>query len=357
MNNFDFKDYIQSNLSEIIGYQALSYPNELRNFIKLDGNENPYGPSKKAIEVLSQRNDFHLYPDHPDKLRQKIADSLNVLPENIVCSAGADAVINLIFSSFKKQDMKLVIIKPSFGMYKHDAMINNLLFDEINLEIASQPNGHYLDANLFSRNKHAFIFAIPNNPTGGIMEKESILKLLDAEHLVIIDEAYIKFSKHQSYVELTKKYKNLIVIQTFSKWAGLAGLRLGYGVMHRDLSSTLNAIQQPYTITNYAIDAAMVSLDDVEFLDNNVKKIIATKDLFINQLVDITNITPINSEGNFILCRINKGENTDFQKFLYNKNILIRSYSDVELKKYVRISIGTPKNMEYVIEVIKEWNS
>ena len=357
MDNFDFKDYIQSNLSEITGYQALSYPEKLRNFIKLDGNENPYGPSKKAIEALSQREDFHLYPDSPDKLRHKIADSLNVLPENIVCSAGADAIINLIFSSFKKQDFKLLIIKPTFGMYKHDAVINNLLFDEIDLEIAYHPNGHYLDTSLFSHKKHAFIFAIPNNPTGGIMEKQSILKLLDAGHLVIIDEAYIKFSKYQSYVELTNKYKNLIVIQTFSKWAGLAGLRLGYGVMHYELSTILNAIQQPYTITNYAIDAAMISLDDVEYLDSNVKKIIETKDNFNKQLVDITNITPINSEGNFILCRINKGENTDFQKFLFEKNILVRSYSEVELKKYVRISIGTPKNMEYVIKVIKEWNS
>ncbi|MDG1990250.1 MAG: histidinol-phosphate transaminase [Dehalococcoidia bacterium] len=356
MSNFNYKDYIQDHLLNINGYKSLTYPKELSDFIKLDGNENPYGPSNKVTDALSNRNDYQLYPNSIDELKQTIADYLNVQPSNIVCGAGADAVINLIFSSLKNNydDMQLATITPTFGMYKHDAMINNIDIDELEQEINYRPNGYYFDVD--AEPQIALIFASPNNPTGQIMEKDSMLKLLDKGHMVIIDEAYIKFSQYQSYVELTKEYSNLIVIQTFSKWAGLAGLRIGYGIMNEELASTLNAIQQPYTITNYAMEAAIISLNDTEYLNDNVKKIIETRNNFINQLVDITNITPIPSEGNFVLCHLNKGANTDFHKFMYDKKILIRIYSDAILAKYARISIGTTDNMQKVLNAIEEWD-
>ena len=356
MSEFNYKDYIQEHLLKLPGYQALSYPDELADFIKLDGNENPYGPSKKVADVLSNRNDYQLYPNSADELKQKISNYLNVMPSNVVCGAGADAVINLIFSSLRNKNecMKLFTIAPTFGMYKHDAMINNIDIDALEQDINFQPDGYSI--NVEAETPIVLIFASPNNPTGQIMEKDSIMQLLDKGHMVIIDEAYIKFSQHESYVELTKKYANLIVIQTFSKWAGLAGLRVGYGIMNEELASTLHVIQQPYTITNYAMEAAMISLDDAEYLNNNVRKIVQTRDKFINQLVNITSITPIPSEGNFVLCKINKGHNVDFHKFMYDKKILIRIYSDAILAKYVRISIGTPDDMQKVFEAIDEWD-
>ena len=180
--------------------------------------------------------------------------------------------------------------------------------------------------------------------------------LLDDDHLVIIDEAYIKFSQYPSYVEMINKYKNLIVIQTFSKWAGLAGLRIGYGVMHQDLAISLNAIQQPYTITNYAMEAAIISINDSKYLQVNVQKLIETREDFIKNLVDITSIDALPSEGNFVLCHLNKGNNTDFHKFMYDKKILIRIYSNAIMSKYVRISIGTPDDMKKVLEAIDEWD-
>ena len=356
MSEFNYEDYIHEHLLNVPGYQALSYPNKLADFIKLDGNENPYGPSNKLANVLSNRNDYQLYPNSTDQLKQKIANYLNVMPSNVVCGAGADEIINLIFSALrnKNEGMKLLTIAPTFGMYKHDAMVNNIEMHTVEQDINYQPDGYSFDVE--AEAPIALIFASPNNPTGQIMEKDSIMQLLDNGHMVIIDEAYIKFSQHESYVELTKMYANLIVIQTFSKWAGLAGLRIGYGIMNEELALTLNAIQQPYTITNYAMEAAMISLDDTEYLNNNVIKIIQTRDKFINQLVDITSISPITSEGNFVLCEITKGQNIDSHKFMYDKKILIRIYSDAILAKYVRISIGTPDDMQKVFEAIDEWD-
>ncbi len=357
MTEFDYKDFLQSHLVDVDGYQALSYPKDLADFIKLDGNENPYGPSDNVIKTLAQVDDLQLYPNSTDHLKQKIARSLDVSAENIVCGAGADAVINLIFSSLKK-DRVITTITPTFGMYKFDAFMNNLGFIEIDFgEISDGSDTVYqFDLPSTPQAQDVFIFANPNNPTGQVVNRESILKLLEQGCLVIIDEAYIKFSNSKSFINLTKEYDNLIVIQTFSKWAGLAGLRIGYAVMHEKLASALNAIQQPYTITNYAMQAAIISLDNTSFLESNIKNIKDTREKFIQQLVDINSITALPSEGNFVLLRLNKGTNTEFYKYMYDKKILIRSYSDDILSKYVRISIGTPQDMNQVIAAIGEWD-
>lgn len=357
MTEFDYKDYLQSHLVDADGYQELSYPKDLTDFIKLDGNENPYGPSDNVIKALSQVNDLQLYPNSTDHLKEKIAQSLDVLTDNIVCGAGADAVINLIFSSLKK-DRVITTITPTFGMYKFDALMNNLGFIEIDFgEIAENSNTVYqFDLPSTPQSQDVFIFANPNNPTGQVINRESVLRLLEQGCLVIIDEAYIKFSNHESYINLTKEYDNLIIIQTFSKWAGLAGLRIGYAVMHEKLASGLKAIQQPYTITNYAMEAALISLNDMQYLDSNIKIIKDTREKFIEQLVDITNITALPSEGNFVLLRLHKGSNVEFHKYMYDKKILIRSYSDDILSKYVRISIGTPEDMKQVTAAIGEWD-
>jgi len=146
MIEFNYKNYIQSHLIDVDGYQALNYPKELADFIKLDGNENPYGPSDNVIKALSKVDDLQLYPNSTVKLKQKIANSLDVLPENIVCGAGADAIINLIFSSLKKE-MIITTITPTFGMYKHDSFMNNLGFIEIDFgEISTNfPEGYKFD--------------------------------------------------------------------------------------------------------------------------------------------------------------------------------------------------------------------
>ena len=243
-------------------------------------------------------------------------------------------------------------------MYKFDALMNNLGFIEIDFgEITENSNTVYqFDIPSTPQSQDVFIFANPNNPTGQVINRESVLRLLEQGCLVIIDEAYIKFSNHESYINLTKEYDNLIVIQTFSKWAGLAGLRIGYAVMHEKLASGLKAIQQPYTITNYAMEAALISLNDIQYLDSNIKKIKVTREKFIDQLVDITNITALPSEGNFVLLKLHKGSNVEFHKYMYDKKILIRSYSDDILSKYVRISIGTPEDMKQVTAAIVEWD-
>tara|TARA_Y100001970_G_scaffold294137_2_gene447419 strand:+ start:3005 stop:4081 length:1077 start_codon:yes stop_codon:yes gene_type:complete len=357
MTEFNYKNYLQSHLLDIDSYEALSYPEELADFIKLDGNENPYGPSDNVIKALAQLEDLQLYPNSTDLLKQKIADSLDVLTDNIVCGAGADAVISLIVSSLNKETI-ITTMTPTFAMYKHDAFMNNLGFIEIDFgEISTNlSEGYIFDLPSPPQQQDVFIFASPNNPTGQIINRDSVIRILDQGSLVIIDEAYIKFSKHESYVELTKKYDNLIVIQTFSKWAGLAGLRIGYAIMNKSFASTLNAIQQPYTITNYAMNAAIQSLEDTKFLEDNITKIINTRDTFIKQLVDISSITAIPSEGNFVLLKLSKGSNEDFYKYMYDKKILIRTYSDDILSKYVRISIGTTEHMQKVFKAIEEWD-
>ena len=171
--------------------------------------------------------------------------------------------------------------------------------------------------------------------------------------IVVVDEAYYEFSG-RTVQELTKRYKNLIVLRTMSKWAGLAGLRVGYGIMHPDIARYIMEIKPPYNV-NVAGEAALIaSLEDSEYLLSNVKLIIDERERLYRLLLKIPGVTPWPSEGNYILCEFAENEAERVYEGLASKGIFVRSFGSSRLKDFFRIAIGTPEQTDILIEKMKE---
>ncbi|MCH7511933.1 MAG: aminotransferase class I/II-fold pyridoxal phosphate-dependent enzyme [Chloroflexi bacterium] len=245
--------------------------------VKLDGNENPYGPSPKALAALAGAYPAHRYPD-PDqrRLRAALARRHAVPPECIVAGAGSDELIDLVFRAYVEPGDRVVVASPTFGMYGFDAELHGARLIDV-------PRGEdwSLDAEpLLAAAAEAKVVFIPspNNPTGDVLPPSLVDSLLEQGALVVVDEAYIEFAHASSLAPRAADGDPLIVLRTFSKWAGLAGLRVGYGVMPREIAQTFMRVKQPYGVSVAAEIAALASLEDAALLDERACTIAGERD-------------------------------------------------------------------------------
>jgi len=197
------------------------------------------------------------------------------------------------------------------------------------------------------------LLATPNNPTGTVIPREDILEILDSGLPVLVDEAYYEFNG-ETVATLVEDCNNLMVLRTFSKWAGLAGLRIGYGLFPTKIADYLLRIKEPYNINTAAQIAVFESLKDINSLMNRVKTIIAERERFFIHLKEIDWLNPIPSQANFILCLVLKGSAKELQKKLENRGILVRYFDQPRLNNSVRISIGKPEQNDIFLETLKE---
>lgn len=329
---------------------------------KLDANENPYGPSPKVRQTLSEMPYPHIYPDPESRaLRQALAEFTGAPVERLMVGSGADELLDLILRAYIEPGEKVVICPPTFGMYSFLTHINAGLICE-----APRRHDFSLDMpklmDIIDEQKPRILFlARPNNPDGGMPLQRDIDYLLERSLLVVIDEAYIEFSSDSgrlgeklSLIKEVQNRNNLVVLRTFSKWAGLAGLRIGFGAFPEWLISALWKIKQPYNVNVAATQAALASLEDLDWLANNVDLLRKERAVLIEKLTTLSFLHPLPSESNFILCRITGMTGGELKNRLAKNGVLLRHYASDSLADCIRVSVGRPQDTERLISALLE---
>jgi histidinol-phosphate aminotransferase len=322
---------------------------------KLDANENPYGPAPVVRQALGELSFAHIYPDPESRrLRQALAEYTGMPMELLLAGNGADELIELPIRALIEPGDAVINCPPAFGMYKFlaevfGARLINIERDEhfalrladIERAVENEPSAKLL------------LVTSPNNPDGGLLRREELERLLELPLLVLVDEAYFEFSQSPSFITLVEKYPNLAVIRTFSKWAGLAGLRVGYGAYPSWLIEALWKIRQPYSVNVAAQSAAMLSLKERDALLHNVSLLIAERERLSRLLGEIAWLKPFPSRANFILCRLLEGDAALIQQDLTRQGLLVRHYHSERLKDHLRFSVGKPEDTDRLVAALK----
>ena len=330
--------------------------------IKLDANENPYGMSPRAREALANLPYGHIYPDPESRaLRAALSRFTGAPAENLLAGAGADELIDLIIRVTLDPGDAILNCPPTFGMYAFDADLNNARTINVSrkADFSVDVDGILEAAKKFSP-KLIFLTS-PNNPDGSLLTEPVLQKILALPALIVLDEAYIEFAAPESLgkpiSEITNvvQRENLIVLRTFSKLAGLAGLRVGYGAFPSWLMPTLWKAKQPYNVNVAAGVAAIAALEDTAYLTDTVSKLVAERQRLFDSLSRIPWVSPYPSNANFILCRITDRDAAQLKADLAAQHgIFIRYFNKPGLDDHIRISVGKPEQTEVLLRALQE---
>jgi len=320
---------------------------------KLDGNENPYGCSPRVQKALSEFRDYNRYPD-PDqrKVRRALAKYTLMQADSIVAGAGSDDLIDIILRLFIEPGDKVINCPPTFGMYPFCTAIAGGETVKVPRKADFSLDLPAIKMAADTKTKAIFV-ASPNNPSGNQASEAEIRELLALDLIVIVDEAYVEFSGN-SLIQLVPQFANLIVLRTFSKWAGIAGLRAGYGVCPTNIVPYLMKIKQPYNINMAAYVAILESLADLDYLQKTVNAMVRERDVLYTGLRQFTWLKPYPSVANFILCAVQGRGAKEVYLSLQKKGIFIRYFETPELKDYIRISVGRPEDTARVIAALRD---
>lgn len=329
----------------------------LKEVVKLASNENPLGPSPKAVSAARKALlQVNRYPDSSSfYLKKKLAKFLNLKPGNIILGNGSDELIDIIIKTFVKDAENIVTSEGTFLEYAIIAQINNR-------QISSAPLKYFkydleaLKKKVNSSTKLVFI-ANPNNPTGTYVTKYELADFLSGlpkEVIVVLDEAYDTFIDVDDFPDSLKLIggKNVVVLKTFSKAYGLAGLRVGYALAAEGLVSCMEKARQPFNVNLPAQAAATAALDDVEFLRKTRKAVLEGKNYIYDQLNKM-GIAYVPSVANFILIDTGKDGGGVFRDML-KQGVIIRDMLQYGLKNYIRVTIGTKRENERFVKVLKK---
>ena len=362
MARFDPVERLLPALRTLPEYQALEDLNEVAarygidpaDVIKIDGNENPYGPSPRALEVL--RNvDYHAEwygDDDQSALRAALSGRLGVSSEAVVAGSGSDELIDQIFRMYLGPGDAIVVASPTFGMYAFDAGLHGVeVVDVPRLDDFSLDEDALVDA---ARRAKAVFVPSPNNPTGGLLPIALADRLLDTGALLVVDEAYIEFSDAPSLAARAAVEDGLIVLRTLSKWGGLAGLRVGYGVMAPRMADLFRRAKQPYNPNAAATAAAIASIEDASTLDERARILVGERERVIRELSRLEWVEPVPSQANFVLMKLARGDGHTLRDRLRARGIFTRYFESSRLRDYLRISMAKPEQNDRVIAAIRE---
>lgn len=317
----------------------------------LDANENSYGsPLTKW---------YNRYPDPLQwELKKKIGTVKNVAPENMLLGNGSDECIDLLIRAFcDPQKDNIIICPPTYGMYEVYARINDVDVKEVQLLPDYQLNLGGLEAAIDDQTKLIFLCS-PNNPTGNSLDGEDIEVVLNNfEGVVVIDEAYINYSRHRSFIAALKDYPNLVVMQTFSKAWGLAALRLGVNFASKEIVDVLNTIKPPYNINSATQELAIQALDHLEEVNAMITETVKERGALSKALAELPIVSKVYpSDANFLLAKMKDA--TSIYDYLKNEGIIVRNRSNVVLcDDCLRITVGTPQQDAQLIEALKKYSA
>lgn len=325
----------------------------VEDLVRLHANENPYGPSPRVAQALAEHDGYHVHPDY-EPLKDAVARYAGVEAEQVVLSNGADEMIDLLIRLFVEPGEAIVTCPPTFGMYRFCARVNRCRVltaprrDDLSLDPAA------VEERVRSSAAARMVFVVsPGNPSGQAIPLEVTERLLVLPVMVVVDEAYIAFGG-QSAVGLLEEHENLVVVRTFSKWAGMAGLRLGYAAVAPHLARHLERVRAPYNVNAAAMVAALATLDDLETVRANVARLVVERERLTERLSAIPWLRPLPSQASFVLCRVDGLDAQNVVDGLLDRGSLIHRFSDAVMRDYVRISVGRPEQNDAVILALKE---
>ncbi len=352
---------IRPDLVAFGGYSARISPDTLEGkvevpvegIIKMDANESPYGCSPRVERALATCPDFGVYPDSDQtELRKLLAGYSGVGPEYIVAGNGSAQLIDIILRLFVQPGEEVINCVPTFPMFRFCTIMCGGKLVEVPRDENFDVNVEAVKAAISKKTKVIFL-ANPNNPTGNIMKRKDLLEIVGTGVPVVADEAYYEFSG-ETVVPLVSQYENLMVLRTFSKFAGLAGLRIGYGIFPPRTAAYLMAIKIPYSVNVAAQVAVRESLKDIDYLMGRVKAIIAERERLFEELKKLKFLKPYPSQGNYILCAVTNGKASELCQKLQDKGILVRYFATPLLQNFFRITVGKPEHTDALIKVLKE---
>jgi histidinol-phosphate aminotransferase len=343
-NCIDINTLVRKNVLSMKPYSSARDEFHGEAEVFLDANENPY-PSP-----------YNRYPDPLQwKVKEKLAEIKGLAPAQIFLGNGSDEPIDLIIRAFCEPNQdSIMITEPTYGMYKVCAEVNAvnvqqvLLTPDFDLDLDAVPN-------TFDASTKVIFLCSPNNPTGNLLSRSKILEVAKRFYgLVVIDEAYIDFTKSKSFIRELKKYPNLIVLQTFSKAWGLAGLRLGMCYASEEIIGILNKIKYPYNVNVRTQEIALDALENSYRKEIWVDEILKERALLIGELQRLNMVEKIfPSDANFLLVRVKDAHST--YQYLIDNRIIVRDRSRVNLcYNCLRITVGTPEENKRLIEALKQ---
>lgn len=328
----------------------LGIPEE--RLVKLDGNENPYGPSPRVLEALGSYRGYHIYPDPEQRrVREAIAGYVGADPERIIVGNGSDELLDLVGRLLLSPGDRVVNAPPTFGIYEFVARTYGAEISDVPRREDFALDVQATESAL--RGAKLIYVSSPNNPAGNPLPEPDLETLLDCDAAVVVDEAYAEFAG-SSFVPLTARHDNLIVTRTFSKWAGLAGLRAGYAVLPASLAATIRKIKMPYNMNVAAQTAILASLEDREALLANVRLIVDERGRMARELAAFPWLRVYTSQANFLLCQVQGLDATEVQSQLRDRGVLVRHYDSPGVRGCLRISVGRPQDTDRVVEALSE---
>lgn len=323
------------------------------NIVKLDANENLFIPRQLTEELMSKvakEVDPRLYPSDDEKLEliEKISKYLNIDKKKIVLGTGADQLIDLLVTLFGNKGV--ASLYPSFSSYFSACKLHNVPLTTIAFNRDFSIN----NSNLFSalKNSSLFILCRPNNPTGNLIDEDIVLEVAESfSGIVAIDEVYAEFSDSQLHY-LPNKFKNVVILKSFSKSFGAAGLRIGYLIANESLAETISKHQFLYPVTNFSLKYASYLLDNVDKFKKYWQELKDVRSWFFNELSNINSIEAIPSQTNFVSFLTNI---EDFKNKMLLRGYAIREFDGIfEYKKLIRVTLTKLNVMKEVLRLIKE---
>ena len=331
----------------------------VESIIKLDANENPFGPSPLVQERLSQHATYHVYPDAAQREgRTALAEYAGVPAEHLMLGNGADELIDLLMRAYLEPGDEVLDFPPSFGMYAFNAQLCAARVVEVSRDEQFAIDVDAALAAITPRTK-LILLTTPNNPTGTVMPTADVRRILKAGPLVVLDEAYAEFAQvdgqgYESMIREVLTYPNLVVLRTFSKWAGLAGLRIGYAALPSVVAGHLWKIKPPFNANVAAIAAMIESLREREHLMGTVRQIVAERDRLLRELPSTRVLRPHPTRANFMLCDVVGMDARELRDKLADNGILIRHYGTPSLRDKLRISVGRPDQNDVLLQTLRD---
>jgi len=348
---FNINNILRENIKRLVPYSSARDEYQGEASVFLDANENAFG------SPLDEQ--YNRYPDPLQyAVKMRLSEIKGVPARNIFLGNGSDEAIDILFRSFCNPGVdNVILVPPTYGMYEVSANINDVEARKVSLTEDFQLNLEGISEAIDKHTKLIFICS-PNNPTGNSINRDDVETLLaNFDGIVVVDEAYINFSRQKTFIRELTEYANLVVLQTLSKAWGLAGLRVGMAFASEEIIEVMNKVKPPYNVNEASQQLALKALANIDQVNGWIKETLAQRDLLVLALKDFDFVLDIYpSDANFILVK------TTDPKFIYSflveKGIIVRDRSKIDLcEGCLRITVGTPGENKTLIETLQRFKN